>query len=70
MLGAAAIEEYQKALILESLLQGPQSVREIAAACGLPVYTISQRLADVEKAGKAAFQGFEGNTPKFIRSGA
>ena len=44
-------------------MRGPQSVREIAASCGLPVFTISRRLGDVEKAGKAAFHSFDGNTP-------
>jgi F420-non-reducing hydrogenase iron-sulfur subunit len=70
VLATAAIEEYQKALILESLVRGPQSVREIAASSGLPVFTISRRLGDVEKAGKAVFHSYDGNTPRFIRSGA
>lgn len=68
LLGTAAIEEYQKAIILETLQLGPRSVREIAAGSGLPVRTISLRLGEVEKAGKAAFHGFEGDTPKFILS--
>ncbi len=70
ILGAAALEECHKALILEWLKKGPQSVREVAAGSGLPVYTISRRLGDVEKAGKAAFHSFEGETPRFIRVGA
>ena len=37
----AAREEYQKALILECLREGPLSVRQIAAKSGLGVYNIS-----------------------------
>ncbi|MEN6440288.1 MAG: hydrogenase iron-sulfur subunit [Syntrophobacter sp.] len=62
--------EYQKALILETLRTGPQSVREIAARSGLPVQTVSQRLTDVEKAGQAELHGYEGTTPKFARLAA
>ena len=62
--------EYQNALILEVLREGPQSVREIAGKSGLPVYTVSQRLSDIEKAGQAEFHGYEGTTPKFIRLAA
>ena len=62
--------EYQKALVLEVLRSGPQSVREIAKASGLPVYTVSQRLTDVEKAGQAELHGYEGTTPKFVRLAA
>jgi F420-non-reducing hydrogenase iron-sulfur subunit len=70
LLQAAAEEEYQKALILEVLRDGPQSVREISGRSGLPVYTVSQRLSDVERAGQAEFCGYEGTTPKFIRLAA
>lgn len=70
LLRTAAEEEYQKALILEVLRDGPQSVREISGKSGLPVYTVSQRLSDVEKSGQAEFCGYEGTTPKFIRLAA
>ncbi len=66
-LSEAAVEEYQNALILESLRQGPQSVREIAEASGLPIRTISMRLGEVQKAGRAEFHSFEGCAPKFVR---
>lgn len=65
-----AQEEFQKALILEVLRDGPQSVREIARKSELPVYTVSQLLTDIEKAGKIELQGYEGSTPKFIRLAA
>lgn len=67
MLKTAAIEEYQKALILESLRDGPQSVREVSDKSGLPVYKISLLLGDIERAGRAEFLRYEGSTPKFIR---
>jgi len=63
-------EEYQKALILEILSEGPRSVREIAAASGLPVYTISILLGEIEKAGQIDLHGYEGTTPKFVRLAA
>lgn len=64
------VEEYQKALILESLREGPQSVREMAGKTGLPVYTVSTRLNDLERRGLAELKGYEGTTPKFIRLAA
>ncbi len=67
MLKLAALDEYQKALILESLREGPQSVREMAGNTGLPVYTVSLRLNDLERRGLTELQSFEGTTPKFIR---
>lgn len=70
LLKVAVEEEYQKALILEILSAGPQSVREIAAASGLPVYTISILLGEIEKAGQVDLQGYEGTTPKFVRLAA
>lgn len=70
LLKAAAVEEYRKAQILESLRDGPQSVREIAGRCGIPVYTVSQLLNDIERAGQAEFYGYDGTTPKFIRLAA
>ncbi len=66
----ATEEEYQKSLILEILRDGPQSVREIAGKSGLQVYTVSQLLSDIEKAGKVELHGYEGTTPKFIRLAA
>ncbi|WP_258928572.1 MarR family transcriptional regulator [Desulfoferrobacter suflitae] len=65
-----AEDEYQKALLLEALREGPLSVREMAARTGLPVYTVSLKLNDLERRGLADLKGFEGSTPKFIRLAA
>jgi predicted Rossmann fold nucleotide-binding protein DprA/Smf involved in DNA uptake len=62
--------EYANALILEVLRSGPRSVREIAAGTGLAVPEVSRRLVDVEKIGAAELHGYEGATPKFIRTDA
>ena len=70
LVSQAVAEEYQKGLILEALGDGPQSVREMASKTGLPVYTVSLRLNDLERKGQAELQGFEGTTPKFIRLAA
>jgi F420-non-reducing hydrogenase iron-sulfur subunit len=63
----AVLDEYQKALILESLKEGPRSVREMASSTGLPVHTVSLRLNDLERRGLAELKGYEGTTPRFIR---
>jgi F420-non-reducing hydrogenase iron-sulfur subunit len=65
LLTLAVEEEYRKALILEVLKGGPRSVREIAGQSGLQVYTVSQLLGEIEKAGQAELHGYEGTTPKF-----
>jgi predicted transcriptional regulator len=69
VMAAAAREEYQKALILECLREGPLSVRQIAAKSGLGVYNISLLLSDVEREGLVDFDHFEGTTPQFVRLG-
>lgn len=67
LLSNAVAEEYQKALISKTLFfDGPQSVREISDTTGLPVFTVSLRLNDLERTGQAELQRFEGTTPKFI----
>jgi F420-non-reducing hydrogenase iron-sulfur subunit len=66
----AVAEEYEKGLIFEALSEGPQSVREVATKTGLPVYTVSLRLNDLERAGQAQFHKFEGTTAKFVRMAA
>lgn len=60
-----AEEEYQKALLFEAMREGPQTVRQMAAGTGLPVYTVSLRLNDLERNGLAEIHGHEGNSPKF-----
>ncbi len=62
--------EYENALVLEVLRSGPKSVREISAGTGLGVREVSKRLVDVEKIGAAELHGYEGATPKFVRTGA
>ncbi len=62
---AAAKEEYYRGLIYGALEAGPKTVREIAAATGLAVYTISLRLNDLEKTSLVNIQGHEGHSPKF-----
>lgn len=66
----ADLDEYHKALILESLKTGPLSVREMASKTSLPVYTVSLRLNDLERRGQAELQGYDGTTPRFIRLSA
>ena len=66
----AVADEYEKGLIFEALADGPQSVREMAGKTGLPVYTVSLRLNDMERAGQAQFHKFEGTTAKFVRPAA
>jgi F420-non-reducing hydrogenase iron-sulfur subunit len=60
-----AEEEYQKALLYEVLQEGPQTVRQMSAGTGLPVYTVSLRLNDLERTGLAEIHGHEGVSPKF-----
>ena len=66
----AAEQEYQKALILEALKGGPQSVREISMMTGFPVYDVSRRLGDLEKSCLAAVKGYDGTTPLFSDAAA
>jgi len=65
LLTQTAEEEYQKALLCEVLREGPKTVRQMAATTGLPVYTVSLRLNQLESAGLADVSGKEGTTFKF-----
>jgi F420-non-reducing hydrogenase iron-sulfur subunit len=62
---SAAQEEYYRGLIYAALKDGPQTVRQIAGVTGLPVYTISLRLNDLEKVSLVTIMGHEGHSPKF-----
>jgi F420-non-reducing hydrogenase iron-sulfur subunit len=62
---SAAREEYHRALIYEALQGGPLTVRQMAASTGLPVFTVSMRLNDLEKSSLVTIQGHEGHSPKF-----
>jgi F420-non-reducing hydrogenase iron-sulfur subunit len=66
LMHAAVETEYQAALVYAVVKQSPHSVREIAEATGLPIYTVSQRLGDLEKYGKVDLSGYEGTTPRFV----
>ena len=66
LVDAAAEEEYQKALVLEALKEGPRTVRDIALVSGLPVYTVSLRLGELERARVARFCEYQGRTPTFM----
>jgi F420-non-reducing hydrogenase iron-sulfur subunit len=61
----AATEEYYRGLIYAALKAGPKTVRQLAADTGLPVYTISLRLNDLEKTSLVSIMGHEGHSPKF-----
>ncbi len=65
VLEQVAAEEYQKALLFEVLKDGPKTVRQMAAGTGLPVYTVSLRLNDLERSGLADMHGHEGPSPRF-----
>ncbi len=70
ILNEAIVSEYYKAMIIEVLKDGPLSVREMAEKTGIPVYTISLRLNELEREGKAEFDSHEGTTAKFISTAA
>lgn len=69
MLSTAVEMEYQRAMIMEALREGPKSVREIALQTALPIYTVSIRLGDLEKMGHADLHNYEGTTPRFACNG-
>jgi len=61
----AGVQEYEKAMVFEALRQGAGSVREISERTGLPVYTVSLRLNELERCGQAELKEYVGTTPKF-----
>lgn len=65
LLKKAVENEYHEALVLEVLKEGAQSVRELALKTGLPVYTVSLRLGELERRHKAKFKGYDGNISLF-----
>ena len=62
----ATEEEYQGALILNTMKDEPKSVRELAFNTGLPVYTVSLRLGELERRQQAELKAHYGTTPRFI----
>jgi F420-non-reducing hydrogenase iron-sulfur subunit len=65
LLQSSAEQEYHRAMIYEALQAGPRTVRQIAGVTGLPIYTISLRLNDLEKISLVSILGHEGTSPKF-----
>jgi F420-non-reducing hydrogenase iron-sulfur subunit len=66
LLQQATEQEYHKALILEALEEGPRSVRQMAEKTGLPVYTVSLRLNELERCNQAGLKEYSGSTPIFM----
>jgi len=66
LLKKAVEDEYHDALVLDVLKEGAQSVREIALKTGLPVYTVSLRLGELERRHKAKLKGYDGSTSLFL----
>ena len=66
LLQQATEEEYQKALIMEVLEKSPRSVKEMAEKTGLPVYTVSLRLNELERCNQAGLKEYSGSTPIFM----
>jgi hypothetical protein len=62
----AAEEEYQRALVSAAIKRDPLSVREIAFLTGLPVYTVSLLLGELERHHEVEIQSYQGTTPKFL----
>ncbi len=58
-------EQYEKALISEILKEGPGSVREIAFKSGLPVYSVSMRLGEMERHHRVELHQYRGTVPLF-----
>ena len=65
LLKSSAEQEYHRGLIYAAVQAGPRTVREIAEATGLGIYTISLRLNDLEKTSVVNISGHEGHSPKF-----
>jgi len=66
LLQQATAEEYQRALVSEAIKREPLSVREIAFLTGLPVYTVSLELGELERHHQAEIQSYQGTTPQFV----
>ena len=62
----ATEEEYRRALVSGAIKREPLSVREIAFRTGLPVYTVSLQLGELERHHEVEIQCCQGTTPKFI----
>ena len=71
VMAAASRQEYEKALVVAALSadQG-RMVRELATRTGLAVPAVAAYLVELEQAGRAHVQGYEGRDPVFIRQAA
>jgi len=69
VLNDAAREEYEKALVLAALRTRPGTVRDIALETGLPVYTVSCRLNELERSHEAELCGYRATSPEFRHVG-
>lgn len=70
VLGRALREEYEQALVLESLdREEGRQVRQIAAATGLAVPAVSACLVNLERDGLAAVAGYDDRDPRLVRAG-
>ena len=65
LLKSSAEQEYHRGLIYAAVEAGPRTVRQIAEVTGLPIYTVSLRLNDLEKTSLVNISGHEGHSPKF-----
>ena len=66
LLGDVAADEYESALLLGTLGTGPKSVRDMAVETGLSVYTVSQRLGELERRHLAEMESYAGTVPLFV----
>ena len=66
LLHQAIEEEYEKALVLEVIKEGPQLVEEISGRVGLPIYTVSLWLNELRIRGQAKVKDYDGTAPRFI----
>jgi len=66
LLHKAIEEEYEKAMVLEVIKEGPLLVREISGRIGLPRPRVSFWLTQLKNSGQARIEGFEDTTPKFV----
>ena len=68
ILQQATEEEYQQALVSAVIKREPSSVREIAFMTGLPVYTVSLRLGELERQHQVEIQSYRETTPLFVHA--
>lgn len=65
LLQQVAEQEYEKALVLQALGDGPCSTRDIALKTGLKTYNVACRINELERSQQAAFSGFDNRIARF-----